>query len=110
MSMAKPCASLKRRHTKTKGCLVHKSKNPGRSPASNNLTLSDRSNVRQIGPQSARATEKPGSANRAVRPVNPSNPNQLQIGTTRTLLYFHRRAGVGELLLDGLRFFLVYAF
>jgi hypothetical protein len=50
MSMAKPCAHLKSRHTKTKGCLVHKSKNPGRSPASNNPTLTDQSNFRQIGP------------------------------------------------------------
>src|ERR1700722_4088273 len=50
MSMAKPCATLKRRHTKSTGCLVHKSKNPGRSPASNYITLSDQSNFRQIGP------------------------------------------------------------
>src|SRR5579871_2901794 len=37
--MAKPCARSEERHTICAGCVVHKSKNPGRSPACIYFTL-----------------------------------------------------------------------
>src|SRR6202167_5884401 len=118
MSMAKPCAPPKRRHTKSTGCLVHKSKNPGRSPASNNLTLTDRSNFRQIGPTLRKSCGKAEVANSVARvSAFPNNSNKLQckppsgsyFTSTVALLYFNGCTGVGELLPDGLGFFLVDA-
>src|ERR1041384_535773 len=49
MSVAKPCARLEKRHTICAGCVVHKSKNPGRSPASVYINLADRFDWSQIG-------------------------------------------------------------
>ena len=41
VSMAKPCARSDERHTICAGCVVHKSKNPGRSPACIYFTVAD---------------------------------------------------------------------
>src|SRR5277367_850954 len=112
MSMAKPCAPLKRRHTKSTGCLVHKSKNPGRSPASNYITLSDQSNFRQIGPgggnQRSRLPQSFQQATSASERIT-SRGISAKKQPRQLLFHFHRSTGVGELLPDGLGFFLVDA-
>src|SRR5579871_166892 len=56
--MAKQCAPSEHGHTKSAGCLVHKRKNPGRSPASIYFNLTNRIQNVKSGRDKARRREK----------------------------------------------------